>query len=145
MDDGDAGIELQVGFAVDDAVLTALHRRAFEAAGAAADDAADASIVPWSARLERHSVAWVGAFVDERLVGFVHAVWDGGEHAFLLDTVVDPALQGRGIGRVLVGRLREAVVAAGCSWLHVDFEPHLAGFYRGCGFTDTDAGLMRLR
>jgi len=26
----------------------------------------------------------------------------------------------------------------------VDYEPHLASFYRGCGFTHMAAGLMRL-
>jgi hypothetical protein len=35
--------------------------------------------------------------------------------------------------------------AAGCHWLHVDFEPELTGFYLGpCGFTSTAAGLLRL-
>jgi hypothetical protein len=32
------------------------------------------------------------------------------------------------------------VTAAGCPWLHVDYEPHLDGFYRGCGFRPTAAG-----
>jgi len=33
----------------------------------------------------------------------------------------------------------------GAKWLHVDFEPHLEGFYRACGFGPTAAGLMALR
>jgi len=32
----------------------------------------------------------------------------------------------------------------GAEWLHVDFEPHLEGFYRACGFRPTEAGLIRL-
>jgi N-acetylglutamate synthase-like GNAT family acetyltransferase len=51
----------------------------------------------------------------------------------------------RGIGTELV---RWAVVnaqAAGCEWLHVDFEPELARFYfDACGFGRTDAGLVHL-
>ena len=36
--------------------------------------------------------------------------------------------------------------AAGCDWMEVDFEPHLAGFYyQACGFAPTHAGLLRLR
>ncbi|MGG7508462.1 GNAT family N-acetyltransferase [Plantibacter sp. YIM 135249] len=141
-------IELRVRFAVDDAVLTRLHERAFGASGQLAAAQA-AEPVPWAHRLERHSVAWIGAFEAGRaghdeLVGFVHAVWDGGEHAFLLDTIVDPSVQRRGIGRALVLRLREVVAEAGCSWLHVDFEPRLSGFYRECGFRPTEAGLLRL-
>jgi GNAT superfamily N-acetyltransferase len=127
--------ELRVGFAVDDVGLSRLHDAAFGEPG---------PVLPWAARLERHSVAWVGAFARERIVGFVHAVWDGGLHAFLLDTAVDPGTQGQGIGSALVARLVEEVRAAGCEWLHVDFEPHLAGFYARAGFAPTDAGLLRL-
>jgi hypothetical protein len=36
--------------------------------------------------------------------------------------------------------------AAGCEWLHVDFEPHLDTFYfDACGFRPTDAGLRTRR
>jgi hypothetical protein len=36
--------------------------------------------------------------------------------------------------------------AAGCEWLHVDFEDHLSEFYfDGCGFTPGAAGLIALR
>ncbi|GIG41772.1 GNAT family N-acetyltransferase [Cellulomonas phragmiteti] len=129
--------DLRVRFAVDDAALTHLHARAF---GSPAPD----GVTPWAARLERHSVTWVGAFADDDLVGFVHACWDGGAHAFLLDAVVDPAHQGQGTGRRLVERLVDEVRAAGCAWLHVDCEPHLASFYRACGFGPTAAGLLRL-
>jgi hypothetical protein len=35
--------------------------------------------------------------------------------------------------------------AAGCEWLHVDFDPHLRSFYfAACGFMPTDAGVIRL-
>jgi hypothetical protein len=35
--------------------------------------------------------------------------------------------------------------AAGCNWLHVDFEPHLSAFHLdGCGFRATPAGLIDL-
>lgn len=78
--------------------------------------------------------------VDDRLTG------DGGVHAFLLDTAVRPDRQGEGIGRGLVDTAVSAARAAGCSWLHVDFEGDLAGFHLdGCGFRPTTAGLLRLR
>ena len=83
-------------------------------------------------------------FAGPALVGFVHACWDGGAHAFLLDTVVDPGFQRQGIGRRLVEALVAEVTAAGCGWLHVDYEPHLDGFYRSCGFRPTAAGLVAL-
>jgi GNAT superfamily N-acetyltransferase len=60
------------------------------------------------------------------------------------DAVVDPAYQRQSIGTTLVTHAAAAVRARGCEWLHVDFKPHLAAFYAGCGFAPTGAGLMRL-
>ena len=45
---------------------------------------------------------------------------------------------------LLVERAAGAAKAAGCAWLHVDFDPELEGFYAGCGFLPTAAGLLRL-
>ncbi len=135
--DMDPRLQLCVRFPVDDEVLTNLHAKAF---GGIAGQAA-----PWAQRLERHSVTWVSAFDGDELRGFVHACWDGGAHALLLDTVVDPAHQRRGIGRRLVQMVASEAAAAGCEWLHVDYEPYLSPFYRqACGFKTTEAGLLRL-
>ena len=90
------------------------------------------------------SLAHVGAYDGTALVGFVNVAWDGGIHAFILDTCVDPALRRQGIALRLVQRAGEVAQQRGAQWLHVDFEPHLEGFYRQCGFGPTAAGLMRL-
>ncbi len=95
-------------------------------------------------RVLSRSLVYVCAYYRGRLVGFVNVAWDGGIHAFLLDTTVHPDVQRRGIGQQLV---REAAAIArerGIEWLHVDYEPHLESFYRDCGFQPTAAGLMRL-
>jgi ribosomal protein S18 acetylase RimI-like enzyme len=93
----------------------------------------------------RHSLLYVCAFADSgQLVGFVNVAWDGGIHAFLLDTTVHPTWQRRGIGRKLVTCAAGAARAHGMHWLHVDYEPRLNAFYRGCGFEPTPAGLLRL-
>ncbi|GIF41590.1 GNAT family N-acetyltransferase [Actinoplanes xinjiangensis] len=130
-------IELICRFPVDDRELSVLHARAF---------GADPAVVqPWSQRLERHALTWVGAFEDGRLAGFVQVCWDGGSHAFILDTAVDPDRQRHGLGARLVAAAAAEARAAGCEWLHVDFEPHLEKFYLdGCGFRPTRAGLLRL-
>ena len=128
--------ELRVRFPVDDVTLSRLHAASF---GGPTGDAQ-----PWAARLDRHAVTWVGAFAGDELVGFVHACGDGGAHAFVLDTMVHPAHRRRGTGRRLVERLVVEVRAAGCTWLHVDFEPHLDGLYRACGFRPTAAGVLPL-
>jgi GNAT superfamily N-acetyltransferase len=79
------------------------------------------------------------------LVGFVNVVWDGGVHAFVLDTVVALRNRSNGVGAALVKVAAEECRAAGCEWLHVDFEEHLRSFYfDACGFRETTAGLIAL-
>jgi GNAT superfamily N-acetyltransferase len=90
------------------------------------------------------ALAWVAAYENERLVGFVYVAWDGAQHAFLLEPTVRPEWRHRAIGKELVRRVAEAARDAGCQWLHVDYEPGLAPFYEACGFMDTKAGLIRL-
>jgi len=99
----------------------------------------------WWTPLNRHSLGWVCARDDGRLVGFVNVAWDGGVHAFVLDTVVAATVGRRGVGTELVAVATDNARAAGCEWLHVDFEPHLRSFYfDACGFRPTDAGLIQL-
>ena len=102
--------------------------------------------VGWWSRISAYSLGWVSARdLDGTLVGFVNVAWDGGDHAFLIDTKTRGTHQRQGIGRELV---RQAVInsrAAGCEWLHVDFRPEHAPFYLdACGFRPTDAGLIHL-
>src|SRR3954470_20056005 len=115
-------VPMDVRFAVrpevDDPELSRLHARAFGASFAGPQ--------PWSRRLSRQSLTWICALGDaDRLLGFANVAWDGGVHAFLLDVVVDPDHRHRGVGSALVRRATAEAAAAGCEWLHVDFEPHL--------------------
>jgi GNAT superfamily N-acetyltransferase len=121
---------------VDDRELSRLHALAF---------GGPVRLQPWAERLGRHALTWVGAFSDEQLVGFIQVCSDGGAHAFLLDTAVHPAHTRQGIGRRLVLAASAEARAAGCRWLHVDYEPHLADFYvEACGFRPTTAALLEL-
>ena len=99
----------------------------------------------WARLCERHSLGWVSARGDGRLAGFVNVLWDGSAHAWIQDVMVTPAARREGLGTQLVERAREGAREAGCEWLHVDFEEHLAPFYLGaCGFAPARAGLIRL-
>nr|WP_153040336.1 GNAT family N-acetyltransferase [Actinoplanes sp. TFC3] len=120
----------------DSSALTALHAAAF-GIGAVPED--------WDVRVQNHSLGWVCAFAGQALIGFVNVPWDGGRHAFLVDTVVSRAFQGNGVGTALVKVAADAARTAGCEWLHVDFVPELSAFYLGaCGFRPTAAGLLAL-
>jgi GNAT superfamily N-acetyltransferase len=127
--------EYRVRARVDCAALGRLR----EAAWGGEDDGSG-----WPAILAR-SLSWVTAHEGERLVGFVNIAWDGRTHAFLLDPTVHPEVQRRGVGVQLVRRAAQAAREGGAHWLHVDFEPHLQGFYAACGFRPTAAGLLSLR
>jgi GNAT superfamily N-acetyltransferase len=99
----------------------------------------------WREQVERHSLGWVCAREAGELVGFVNVAWDGGSHAFVIDTLVAAAVRRRGIGVELVRVADREARAAGCEWLHVDFEDHLRAFYfDACGFVPTNAGLIEL-
>jgi len=99
----------------------------------------------WWDQIRAHSLGWVSARHGETLVGFVNVAWDGGDHAFLLDTKTRGDRQRQGIATNLVAVATDYAKAAGCEWLHVDFRPEHRPFYlEACGFEPTDAGLIHL-
>ncbi|HKU96974.1 MAG TPA: GNAT family N-acetyltransferase [Vineibacter sp.] len=123
--------------AFDNAELNALHAEGFEH-HVLADD--------WWGQVNRHSLGWVCMRWSGNMIGFVNVAWDGGVHAFLLDTLVASAFRRQGFAAALVQEAVQRARAAGCEWLHVDFDPHLRDFYwQRCGFRPTDAGLIALR
>jgi GNAT superfamily N-acetyltransferase len=123
---------------LDNSSLEALHAEAFEHQPLDGYD--------WRAQLDGHSLGWVCARLGDQLVGFVNVAWDGAGHAFVLDTMVSASAARQGVGTKLVELAVEGARAAGCEWLHVDFEDHLRSFYfDACGFTPTNAGLIALK
>jgi GNAT superfamily N-acetyltransferase len=99
----------------------------------------------WRGLAAEHSLGWVTARDGDRLVGFVNVLWDGLVHAWLQDVMVAADARHAGIGRRVVAAARDGARAAGCEWLHVDFDDDLAPFYlEACGFRPARAGLMAL-
>lgn len=94
-------------------------------------------------RLTSESI-WVVAFDQEKLVGFVKVVTDGGRHGFVLDTTTHMDYRNRGIGAELLRLVSEASKEKGIEWLHVDFEAKHATFYKKAGFRHTEAGVKNL-
>jgi GNAT superfamily N-acetyltransferase len=121
------------------AELNELHAEAFETR------IFDEAEWNWAEQVHSHSLGWVVAREDARIVGFVNVLWDGLVHAWLQDTMVAKAARHHGIGTQLVAVATTEARAAGCEWLHVDFDDHLRPFYFDvCGFTPTNAGLIKL-
>ena len=122
--------------AFTDEALDALHADAF---------AHELFSDPWNDLVERHSLGWVTASDADGLVGWLNVPWDGAQHAWLQDVVVAQRSQRQGVGRKMIELATEHARAAGCEWLHVDFDDELRPFYLdACGFTPTSAGLIRL-
>jgi len=74
--------------------------------------------------------AWTGG----RLVAWTSVVSDNVRHAFLLDVMVHPDFQRRGLGRQVVTQAIDAMRAKGVTAFHFDCAPDQAGFYEKCGF-----------
>ena len=121
----------------DNQELNALHAEAF----------AHAILeIPWTSQVKAHSLGWVTARDAGELVGFVNVAWDGETHAFILDTIVSAGKRRQGIGTRLIAVAAAEARAAGCEWLHVDFDEEHRPFYLdACGFESTAAGLMALK
>ena len=104
------------------------------------------SEVGWWDRIRPYSLGWVAARLPNgEAAGFVNVAWDGGDHAFLIDTKVRSDLQHHGIGTELVRVATEHAKEAGCEWLHVDYQDHLESFYvDACRFRPTRAALVHL-
>jgi len=123
----------------NNAELNELHAEAFETRNF------DEAEWNWVELVHEHSLGWVVAREDAKLVGFVNVLGDGLVHAWIQDTMVATAARHQGIGTELVAVAVAGARGAGCEWLHVDFDDHLRPFYSdACGFTPTNAGLIAL-
>lgn len=91
------------------------------------------------------SLAHICAFDGHRMIGFVNVAWDGGVHAFLLDTAVAPGYRRKGIASKMIKASVEVAQQRGAEWLHVDFEAKYTELYAKCGFRSTEAGLIALQ
>lgn len=126
--------------AFTNAEANALHAEAFETR------VYDESEWNWEELTARHSLGWVVARRGAELSGFVNVLWDGLVHAWIQDVMVARSARGNDIGTELVVHAGAGARAAGCEWLHVDFDDELRPFYfDACGFRPTNAGLISLQ
>ena len=82
----------------------------------------------------QHSWDAVSAFEDGRLVGFGRVIADGVLHALIVDMIVLPSHQSRGIGRTILTRLVERCRASGIRDIQLFCARGESGFYERCGF-----------
>jgi GNAT superfamily N-acetyltransferase len=88
----------------------------------------------------------VSAYDDQELVGFGRALSDGVLYANIVDLIVIPSHQGKGVGSAILKRLVELCQAAGVRDIQLFSAAGTTGFYKKHGFVERpeDAPGMRL-
>jgi GNAT superfamily N-acetyltransferase len=82
----------------------------------------------------RRSWYWVCAYEGDRLVGFGRIICDGVVHALILDLIVLPSHQERGIGGYILNDLVERCRSANIRDVQLFCAKNKAGFYEKRGF-----------
>ena len=78
--------------------------------------------------------AWHSDNEQQQLIGFARAVCDRSFHAVLLDIVVHPDFQNRGVGKKIVRALIARLEEANIENITLFASPHLTDFYHKLGF-----------
>ena len=102
-------------------------------------------IVGWSPRpLDKVKIALKQSFCiigiweikesDRRLIGFARATSDYAFHATLLDLVIHPDFQGRGLGKTAIAYLVKRLRSAGIKDITLFAHPKVVDFYHSLGF-----------
>ncbi|MGL5939931.1 MAG: GNAT family N-acetyltransferase [Waterburya sp.] len=78
--------------------------------------------------------AWQIEQNEKQLIGFARAMSDGVFHATMLDIVVHPDFQGRGLGKAIATRLLQQLQQAAIKDITLFASPHLVDFYQQLGF-----------
>ncbi len=97
--------------------------------------------VGWERHDEDYPAAFLGYWATvsgfdatATLVAWCAILSDGIRHAVLIDVIVHPRWQRRGVGKALVAEAVEHIRAHSISIIHVDYLPEHATFYEKCGF-----------
>lgn len=90
------------------------------------------------------SLLWVEEKRSGKVVAFARATGDDVFNAIIWDVVVDPALQGIGLGKAVMERLMANLLDKGITNIALYAEPHVLGFYRPLGFTADPDGIKAM-
>lgn len=94
--------------------------------------------------IDRNPVLFLVAKEEGRIAGAVIGAWDG-RRAWVYHLAVDPSLQRRGTGRLLMDELERRLRAVGATKLNLLVEPGnaaVADFYRRPGYAPDDLLFM---
>ena len=95
--------------------------------------------------LKRHFAYYTIRDEDGLLIAYTSVLSDGIADALLLDLVVHPDHQGKGLGKAIVSRAIQDIKDAGIHCFQVTFEERLEPFYAKCGFHILKGGVIDFR
>ena len=93
-------------------------------------------------RVLKSSYAYFTVRAGRRLIAFLNVISDGVGDAFLVDLMVHPDFQKRGIGMAIVSKAIAELTKDGIRCIQATFRPKHEGFYRRCGFYIFKAGII---
>jgi GNAT superfamily N-acetyltransferase len=107
------------------------------------DWAEDRSIEGIQTMLEGTAVV-LGAYEDDRLIGFARTITDGIYRGLIDDVVVEESRRGQGIGSELMGKLLERLTEIGIEEIFLHCGKDVVPFYQRHGFKITRGAVMDL-
>jgi ribosomal protein S18 acetylase RimI-like enzyme len=98
------------------------------------------------AKAMRLSHSYFTARKDGKLIGFVRSAGDGARFAFIVDFIVRPEFQSKGIGTRLMKQMVKSLSDDGIMNIEVTYDSgkkRLGRFYRRLGFKTFGGGVIR--
>lgn len=91
----------------------------------------------------KNSLLIIGAFIKNKLAGFIRVIGDGETIIYIQDLIVLSQYKRRGIGKRLVREILERYKEARQKVLITDNNPESTGFYNSIGFSEsTSIGII---
>lgn len=89
-----------------------------------------------------HTSLWHLYQGQEQLIGFARAISDGVFHALLLDVLIHPQFQNRGLGKKLVQTIIKQLQQSDIGEISLFTSPHVMDFYHRLGFVSRPNNLQ---
>jgi GNAT superfamily N-acetyltransferase len=90
------------------------------------------------------SFAHYSILEQQELIAFARVISDGSIYALIVDMMVHPAFQTRGLGKKVLEFVLEDLKVAGIRNINVIFDARLEKFYEPFGFEMLKAGTIKL-
>lgn len=105
--------------------------------------------IGWDPNKEKYETALKSTYAqfslkkDGKLIVFARVVSDGILYSFIVDLIVHPDFQKKGIGKIFIKHVVSELTKDGLKFIQLTFDKELEPFYRSCGFEIIEAGSIK--